>query len=255
MNVLIVGGTGGIGFGFVEHFLRHPETTQIYVTYRHPQPDDSLLKLARQHPDKIQAFQLDVTCADDWQLFATQLKVQTQDLHIVLYCVGFLHDQTYTPEKSLGQIDPDHLAQSFQINSIGGILLAKEILPFMRHHKGQRPTVGYRNVLGFISAKVGSIEDNRLGGWYSYRASKAALNMLIKTASIEYRRKSPETIVVSLHPGTTDTRLSQPFQQNVRPEKLFSVSKTVGLLWTVLNQLEPKDSGNFYAWDGTILPW
>ena len=125
--------------------------------------------------------------------------------------------------------------------------MAQSVLPFLRHSE--------RSILAFISAKVGSIEDNRLGGWYGYRASKAALNMFVKTAAIEYSRKSKQTIVVSLHPGTTDTQLSKPFQRNVPPGKLFSVERTVRQLTQVLTLLEVKDSGKFFSWDGSVIPW
>ncbi|MEI2422642.1 SDR family NAD(P)-dependent oxidoreductase, partial [Arthrospira platensis SPKY2] len=111
------------------------------------------------------------------------------------------------------------------------------------------------HVFATISAKLGSIGDNHLGGWYGYRASKAALNMLMRTVAIEYSRKSPQTIVVMLHPGTTDTELSQPFQKNVTPEKLFSVNRTVQQLLDVINRLEISHSGQFLSWDGTNLPW
>ena len=111
------------------------------------------------------------------------------------------------------------------------------------------------NIFATISAKIGSIEDNRLGGWYGYRASKAALNMLLKTASIEYSRRSKQTAIVLLHPGTTDTRLSEPFQRGVPPEKLFPVEKTVGLLIDVLENVTIEDNGSFFSWDGSRLPW
>jgi NAD(P)-dependent dehydrogenase (short-subunit alcohol dehydrogenase family) len=127
------------------------------------------------------------------------------------------------------------------------VLLAKHLVPLLRH--------GDRSIFATISAKVGSIGDNQLGGWYGYRASKAALNMFMRTAAIEYGRKSPNTIVALLHPGTTDTRLSQPFQRNVPPEKLFSTERTVEQLWTVLNQLGPDNSGQFFSWDGAEIPW
>jgi len=133
------------------------------------------------------------------------------------------------------------------VNSIGAVLLAKHLMPLLRHKEG--------SIFASISAKVGSIGDNRLGGWYGYRASKAALNMFLKTISIEYSRRCPKTIVVALHPGTTDTRLSQPFQKNVPPGKLFPVEKTVNLLLDVLASLKLADSGEFFSWDGSRLPW
>lgn len=165
----------------------------------------------------------------------------------MINCVGLLHAGPLQPEKSLRQINPEHLLQYFQVNSIGAILLAKHLLPLLSHSE--------RSLFATISAKIGSIGDNHLGGWYGYRASKSALNMLIRTAAIEYGRKSPKTILVLLHPGTTDTRLSQPFQRNVSPEKLFPVGRTVSQLLAVLADLTIEDSGQFFSWDGSRLPW
>ena len=133
------------------------------------------------------------------------------------------------------------------MNSIGAVLLAKQVQPLLKH--------GDRAILATISAKVGSIGDNQLGGWYGYRASKAALNMLMKTTALEYKRTCPRAIVVNLHPGTTDTQLSQPFQRNVPPEKLFSVDRTVQQLLGVIAGLQESDSGEFFSWNGDRLPW
>ena len=166
---------------------------------------------------------------------------------MVIYCVGVLHNQNLSPEKSLRQINPENLIYSFQVNSIGAVLLAKHLMPLFNKTE--------RSIFASISAKVGSIGDNRLGGWYGYRASKAALNMFLKTTAIEYNRRCPKTIVVALHPGTTDTRLFQPFQKNVPTGKLFPVEKTVHLLSQVISNLEQKDSGEFFSWDGSQLPW
>jgi len=109
--------------------------------------------------------------------------------------------------------------------------------------------------LAVISAKVGSIQDNRLGGWYSYRASKAALNMAIKTISLEWQYKVPNCCVAALHPGTTDTQLSAPFQANVAIKKLFSADQTAALLIDVIDNLNSKNSGRFWNWDGKEIPW
>jgi NAD(P)-dependent dehydrogenase (short-subunit alcohol dehydrogenase family) len=110
-------------------------------------------------------------------------------------------------------------------------------------------------VFAAISARVGSIADNRIGGWYAYRASKAALNQLLRTASIEFARRHKNAIVVALHPGTTDTGLSRPFQANVPEEQLFSVDKTVGHMLSVIDGLSTDDSGGFFAWDGQPIEW
>jgi len=176
-----------------------------------------------------------------------QIQRQIDKLHLVLYCVGLLHEDNLQPEKSLQQVQADHLLRYFQVNSIGAVLLAKQVLPLLKH--------GDRSVFASLSAKVGSIGDNQLGGWYGYRASKAALNMFMRTMAIEYSRKSPKTLVVMLHPGTTDTRLSQPFQRPVPPEKLFPVERTVAQLLSVIEALGANDSGEFFSWDGSRLPW
>jgi NAD(P)-dependent dehydrogenase (short-subunit alcohol dehydrogenase family) len=168
-------------------------------------------------------------------------------LHLVVNCAGILHESTLQPEKSLKRINPEHLLRYFQVNSISSLLLAKHLLPLFRH--------GEKSLLAAISAKVGSIGDNQLGGWYGYRASKAALNMFMRNVAIEYLRTSPRTIVVLLHPGTTDTHLSQPFQKNVPAGKLFSVERTVSQLLEVMENLDEGDSGQFFSWDGSRLPW
>lgn len=245
MNILIVGATRGIGLGFVKHFLQEDPEAHIYATYRNTSITEALTALQGEYPQQLTLIQWDITQDEDFNHGVTQIHQNSPTLDLVLYCVGILHNQTLSPEKSLKQITREGLLHYFQINSIGGILIAKHVLPLLKHRN--------RSVLAFISAKVGSIEDNRLGGWYGYRASKAALNMFIKTTAIEYARRSPKTLVLSLHPGTTDTDLSKPFQRNVSPEKLFPVERTVQQLVDVMNQATA--SGQFFSWDGSILPW
>ena len=246
-NALIVGASQGIGLGFVKSLLQQDNFKSIYATYRNPDTASELLDLERQYKDRLKCLQVDIT--DESQIAAATKEIQNsvKHLHLAIYCVGVLHDRQISPEKSLRQIEPDKLLYSFQVNSIGAVLLAKHLMPLFNKKE--------RSIFASISAKVGSIGDNRLGGWYGYRASKAALNMFLKTTAIEYSRRCPKTIVVALHPGTTDTRLSQPFQKNVPPGKLFPVSKTVSLLSQVISKLEQKDSGEFFSWDGTRLPW
>lgn len=253
INGLIVGGNRGIGLGFVQRLLQPDFTDQfqvsvvhLYVTYR-TDVSPELAAIASVYPDRLTLIQMDIT--DEAQIAEGMVQIQRQvsQLHFVLYCVGFLHENGIQPEKSLQQIQAEHLIRYFQINSIGAVLLAKQVLPLIKHDN--------RSVFASISAKVGSIGDNQLGGWYGYRASKAALNMLMRTTAIEYSRKSPKTVVVMLHPGTTDTELSRPFQRNVPPEKLFSVEKTVAQLLNVIARLQPADSGQFFSWDGSRLPW
>lgn len=243
---LVVGASQGIGLECVRQLLNQHPNGRVFATYRGT-PSPELSGLAEQFTDRLVLLAMDVT--DEAQIAAcmTHLQEHTQRLHLALYCVGVLHDGDMQPEKSLQHIQADRLLRYFQVNSIGAVLLAKYLVPLLKH--------GDRSVLATISAKVGSIGDNELGGWYGYRASKAALNMFMRTTAIELRRKSPHTLVVMLHPGTTNTRLSQPFQRNVPAEKLFSVERTVAQLLKVIDALQPDDSGQFFSWDGNRLPW
>ena len=247
MNGLIVGATQGIGLGFVHKLLLDESITKLYATYRDRATATELFTLQERHLDRLVCLPVDITEEAQIAEAIQQIQAQVDRLEFVINCVGILHDDTLQPEKSLRQIDGDRLLRYFQINSIGAILLAKHLLPLLSHRE--------RCIFATISAKVGSIGDNQLGGWYGYRASKTALNMLMKTASIEYRRKNPQAIVVVLHPGTTDTQLSRPFQRGVPPEKLFSVDRTVDQLLAVLSKLTAADSGEFFSWDGSRLPW
>jgi NAD(P)-dependent dehydrogenase (short-subunit alcohol dehydrogenase family) len=246
-QVLIVGASQGIGLEFVNQLLQDDRVAHVYATYRQRDSATGLFSLLDQHPERLNCFELDLT--DESQIAAQiqQMRSHTNKLHLVMNCVGILHEGSMQPEKSVRQLDATQLMRYFQVNSIGAVLLAKYLLPLFQH--------GDRSIFATISAKIGSIGDNQLGGWYGYRASKAALNMFMRTAAIEYQRKSPRTIIVTLHPGTTDTRLSRPFQKNVPPEKLFSTHRTVTQLLTVLDGLAESDSGEFFSWDGSRLPW
>jgi NAD(P)-dependent dehydrogenase (short-subunit alcohol dehydrogenase family) len=160
-----------------------------------------------------------------------------------------LHDASagVAPEKRLADVRPDALAASFAVNALGPLLVAKHFEPLI----ARREPV----VFASLSARVGSIGDNRLGGWYAYRAAKAAQNMFTKTLAIEWARSRRNVVCVALHPGTTDTGLSRPFQSGVAPEKLFAPERTVRQLLDVIDQLTPADSGRFVAWDGSSIPW
>jgi len=166
-------------------------------------------------------------------------------LRLLVVATGFLHGAQGQPERSFTNLDAAYLAQVFQINSLGPALVMKHFLPLL-------PKTG-RCVAGFMSAKVGSISDNTLGGWYGYRASKAALNQLVKTASIELSRRNKDSICVSLHPGTVATALSAPFAKtglNVRP-----ASEAADDLLAVLAGLQPADTGGLLDYTGQALPF
>ncbi|MBR8835403.1 MAG: SDR family NAD(P)-dependent oxidoreductase [Stigonema ocellatum SAG 48.90 = DSM 106950] len=246
-NALIVGGSQGIGLGFVQKLLQDTRIAKVYATYRQPESASELLALQKEHSDRLICLVMDITDESHIVECTQKIGAEVNTLHLVVNCVGLLHEGNVQPEKSLRQINPEQLLRYFQVNSIGSVLLAKHLLPLLRHRD--------RSIFASISAKIGSIGDNKLGGWYGYRASKAALNMFMRTVAIEYGRSSPKTLVVMLHPGTTDTRLSRPFQGNVPADKLFSVERTVTQLLAVIEQLQDGDSGQFFSWDGSRLPW
>ena len=153
---------------------------------------------------------------------------------------------TIRPEKRIADIE-QRLMTLYATNAFGPILMARELWPLMKGDHSLRYAA--------ISARVGSISDNRLGGWYSYRASKAALNQLMRTLSIELGRTNPNATVLTLHPGTVDTDLSKPFQGNVPDGKLFAVDYSAGCLWNVVDRATPAQSGSLIAYDGSIIPY
>lgn len=161
---------------------------------------------------------------------------------LVVVATGLLHDGDRGPEKAMRELDPVWMARNFAINAIGPALVAKHFLPLM-------PKSG-RMVFAVLSARVGSISDNKLGGWYGYRASKAAMNQLVRTLAIEDKRRNSSGIVVALHPGTVDTGLSRPFQGNVSPGRLFKPDRAAVQLLDVIDGLRAPDSGKLFAWDG-----
>lgn len=164
---------------------------------------------------------------------------------LLIVATGLLHDQERGPEKALRDLDAEWMARNFAVNAIGPALIAKHFLPIM-------PRSG-RSVFAVLSARVGSISDNRLGGWHSYRASKAALNQLVRSWAIEERRRNPSSIVVALHPGTVDTPLSRPFQGNVPAGQLFTPDRAAVQLLDVIDGLRAPDSGKLFGWDGVEI--
>ncbi len=186
----------------------------------------------------------DVDPTDEASIARALAGVDVVDLAIVT--TGMLHDVRQRPERALKELDPAALARSFAINSIAPAMVAKHLIPLMPRDR--------RAVFAVLGARVGSIGDNRTGGWHGYRASKAALVMLMKTIAIETARTRPHAIIVTLHPGTVDTGMSKPFQGNVDPGKLFTADAAAGHLLSVIARLSPADSGGHFAWDGTRIP-
>jgi NAD(P)-dependent dehydrogenase (short-subunit alcohol dehydrogenase family) len=165
----------------------------------------------------------------------------------LIVATGLLHEEGHGPERSLRQLDASRLARSFAVNAVGPALVLKHFTPLLRRDGPSRTAL--------LSARVGSIGDNRLGGWYGYRASKAALNQLVRTAAVEIARTRPAAVLVALHPGTVDTAMSRPFQANVPGDKLFTPERSARALLDVLDRLSPPDSGGFFDWAGEPIPF
>lgn len=235
MNIVILGGSGGIGLALVKEVARRKSDSQIAASYFSQQPELAL--------SNVDWSQVDATDESSMEHFASQI----DSADWLINAVGMLHTQTSGPEKSVQTIESDFFLHSMQVNALPTLLFAKHFSPKLKKSESPRIVT--------VSARVGSIGDNRLGGWYSYRASKAALNMIIKTLSIEFARTLPKSAVVALHPGTTDTNLSKPFQRNVPSGKLFSPDRVATDFLNIIEQLTPEHSGRFFAYDFSELPW
>lgn len=228
LNVAVIGARGGIGAALVAVLAASDRVASITAFARSN-------NVAWPDP-KVHTRTLDLL--DPASITAAAATV-ANPLDIVIVATGLLRD----PERDLRQLDAAKLALNFAVNATGPALVAQAFLPKLRSDR--------RTVFAALSARVGSIGDNRLGGWYAYRASKAALNQLIRTLAIEHARKNPLSVCVGLHPGTVDTPLSKPFQRGVAAEKLFTPAYSAARLLDVIDRLTPADSGGLFAWDGT----
>lgn len=223
-RALIVGATGGIGQAFVQQLQADPRCAGVTGLSRSSTP-----RLDFDEEASVAA--------------AAQALRAHGPFHLVINAAGLLHSTLGLPEKRLGELNYAQLEQTFRTNTLGPALLLAHFTPLL---------AGERAVFALLSAKVGSIGDNRLGGWYGYRASKAALNMLVKTASIEVARKQPNAVLVALHPGTVNTALSAPFRgaEIGRPAAAAAAD-----MLAVLDGLQSSDSGGFFSYAGQALPW
>lgn len=246
---VIVGASRGIGLALVSALL-HRGRGRVVATGRKASESEALAALREQWPDRLHYSQVDVTDAESIREMAGNVKRicttsagDGSGVDLLMNVAGVLHDPEtgMMPERSLQSVDSQHMARVLQINAIGPVLVTQAL----------QDQLARGAVIGNLSARVGSIGDNRLGGWWSYRMSKAALNQATRNMANELRRR--EVIAVSLHPGTTDTGLSEPFQKNVRPEKLFTAEFTAGALLDVLEGLSLEDSGGFFAYDGSPI--
>lgn len=238
-NVLIVGASGGIASALIEQYCN--EGAQVYAVSRAPAADVRNSENVSYHQ---LAEQNDKAISD----FVKQLAKQDVTLTTVVITTGFLHRDSdgIHPEKRLEDVSEHALAAYFETNSIIPALWLKHLVNIMSKEG---------STLVCLSARVGSISDNGLGGWYGYRASKAALNMLVKTASVEYKRRLKDVMLVCYHPGTVDTDLSKPFQKNVAAKKLFTAAFTAKRLIHHLSVLNRDQACHFIDWNGEVVTW
>lgn len=231
-SAAVIGASGGIGRGFVDLLVADTGVEQIHAFSRSP---------VDWADSKVHGHYIDLTDEASIEAAAT-IAAADAPIDLVIVASGILHrDQVLKPEKNLRDLSAETIAQVFAVNTIGPALIARHFLPKLRR--------GHKTVFAALSARVGSIGDNRLGGWASYRMSKAALNMFIRTASIEQARILPESVVVALHPGTVDTALSAPFTKRLDSAKLFSPPHAAQQLLQVMDALDATQSGGFFAYD------
>ena len=223
-RALIIGASGTIGSAFTELLEKDPACSVVVGIHR-----QSEFSIDYNQPDSIEA--------------AASGLAQLGPFHLIINTIGVLHSAAWMPEKKLDDLNTAQLTELMQINAIGPALTIRHFSKLLDPQCG---------IMATLSAKVGSIADNRLGGWYSYRASKAALNMFIKTAAIQLGRTKPNAALIALHPGTVNSKLSQPFRgQQIGRDPLVAA----GEMLQVLRNIERHDSGTFLSYAGEKLPW
>lgn len=239
LKIAVFGSGGGIGRAFVDELASRPGVRRIYAFSRVIPGDEPA-------PPADRVVRIAADIGSDTAL-ASAADSLDEALDMVFVASGVLHTPELRPERRLRELDAGAMLEVLRVNAVVPTLVAKHFLPALK-----RDT---RTIFAALSARVGSIGDNRLGGWLSYRASKAALNMALKTIAIEHARTRSRSLVVGLHPGTVDTPLSRPFSSRVPEGKLFSPTESVRYLLRVVDGLDPADTGGVFAWDGSRIEY
>ena len=226
-KIAVFGANGAIGHAFIKYY----SNSMVYGMSR-KKPDVNIEGIKSIIIEKY----------DDENLSRIADKFKNDSLDKIIISIGMLHNDSLDPEKRIDDLTTDQFNEIMHSNAVIPSLIVKHF------HKKMKKE--YPSIIAILSARVGSISDNRSGGWYSYRASKAALNMIIKNMSIELGRLNKNLIVIGLHPGTVDSSLTKPFQKSIQSSKLFSPDYSVSKLSSVINSLVVSNSGKCYAWDG-----
>jgi NAD(P)-dependent dehydrogenase (short-subunit alcohol dehydrogenase family) len=244
-HALIVGGGHGIGLGLVQALRSRAPLAKIHVTYRDKSKALGLLEFA-EASQNIDLYQMDPTEESSWAQLAVQMLARQERPELIINCVGFLHNESGSPERSLREFNAEFFLNNMKVNTLPSLLMAKHLAPLLK----QVP----QSVFAALSAKVASLEDNNLGGWHSYRMSKVALNMGLRNMAIEFQRNRIPCTFLAIHPGTTRTVLAEPFLKTIKHE----IHEPIDSAHNILNVISSKtisDSGKFYSWDGEPLPW
>lgn len=233
-TVALIGANGAIGSALIDTLLRDYSIGTLHAFSRTPIEHSS---------DKVQAHPIDYS---DENSIESCANTEPTPFDLIIIATGILHNEQLMPEKNLKDLSTAKMLEVFTANTITPTLLLKHFVPRLRKDQ--------KTICFVLSARVGSIGDNRLGGWYAYRASKAALNMIIKNTAIEIKRTHKQAIIVGMHPGTVDSPLSKPFQARVPKDKLFTPTYSASKILEVINTLSTEDSGKQFAWDGLEIP-
>jgi NAD(P)-dependent dehydrogenase (short-subunit alcohol dehydrogenase family) len=235
-RAVVFGASGGLGAALVRQLAADPRCAVVHAGARTPGPP----------AERTRPFAFDLN-DEEGLAEAAGAVAAGGPLDLVMVATGVLHGEGLAPEKTYRSLNADAFARTFAINATGPALIARHMLPVLSRES--------KSVFAALSARVGSISDNRSGGWHAYRASKAALNQIIRTCAIELAARNRLALCVALHPGTVDTGLSKPFQSGVSADRLFSPYDSGAHLLGVIDRLGPADSGGFFAWDGSPIPY
>ncbi|KAJ0883690.1 putative benzil reductase ((S)-benzoin forming) [Helianthus annuus] len=252
---LVQGASRGLGLEFVKQLLERNSREHVVATCRNPNDAAGLIELKNRFAERLHIQRLDLTIESTIKDSAKAIRERYGYLNLLVNASGILSiPDILQPETTLTKVERSSLLLAYDVNTVGPILVTKHMWPLLKVGGGPG-TERDVAVVANISARVGSIGDNRLGGWHSYRASKTALNQLTKCVAVELARKKDPVICILLHPGTVDTDLSRPFQKNVPKDKLFTKEFSVQKLLSIIESSKRHDNGKFFAWDGQEIPW